>query len=108
MNYLAPGDVVLIPFPFEDSNELKRRPALVLKVEEELMLILLKITTKNKSDHNKGIWVKKNSDRGQYMGLTKDSFIDCSRQVQVPANEVIERIGFIDEDGLDQVLYFCE
>ena len=104
MSLHEPGDVVRLPFPYEeDSTKLKPRPALILRVEGKLRLALLKITGTNKSDTNQGMWVKKDSERGMLMGLTKDSFIDCSRIVEAFEYEVLETIGYMDESGFEQI-----
>lgn len=39
------GDVVIIPFPFSDLSETKRRPALVLANADETAVILCQITS---------------------------------------------------------------
>ena len=39
------GDVVVVPFPFSDLTQIKRRPALVLKDLPEEDLILCQITS---------------------------------------------------------------
>ncbi len=44
------GDVVVIPFPFSDLSQSKRRPALVLTTLDGDDAILCQITSKNISD----------------------------------------------------------
>lgn len=45
------GDVVVIPFPFSDLSQSKRRPALVLTVLQGNDLILCQITSKSVKDN---------------------------------------------------------
>jgi mRNA interferase MazF len=45
------GDIVVIPFPFPDLSQSKRRPALVLTVLQGNDLILCQITSKSVTDH---------------------------------------------------------
>jgi len=45
------GDVVVIPFPFSDLSQFKRRPALVLVVLQGDDLILCQITSKSIKDN---------------------------------------------------------
>ena len=42
---ICKGDVVVVPFPFSDLTQAKRRPALVLSVLEGDDLILCQITS---------------------------------------------------------------
>ncbi len=44
------GDVVVVPFPFSDLTQAKRRPALVLSVLEGDDLILCQITSQTIKD----------------------------------------------------------
>lgn len=44
------GDVVVIPFPFSDLSQAKRRPALILAVLPGDDLILCQITSQNARD----------------------------------------------------------
>lgn len=50
MEKLVKGDIVVIPFPFSDLSEAKRRPAMVVAKLEGNDLILCQITSKNTRD----------------------------------------------------------
>ncbi|WP_368489570.1 hypothetical protein [Clostridium sp. BJN0013] len=50
MGEFIEGDVVVVPFPFSDLSNSKRRPALVLANLEGYDLILSQITSKNICD----------------------------------------------------------
>ncbi|MEH2090107.1 type II toxin-antitoxin system PemK/MazF family toxin [Nostoc sp.] len=44
------GDVVIVPFPFSDLTQTKRRPALVIATLQGNDLILCQITSQSVSD----------------------------------------------------------
>lgn len=44
------GDIVVLPFPFSDLSDSKRRPALVLADLQDDDIILCQITSKNTKD----------------------------------------------------------
>lgn len=46
------GDVVVMPFPFSDLSDSKRRPALVLSDSQGDDVILCQITSKNTRDNS--------------------------------------------------------
>ena len=50
MEKFVKGDVVIIPFPFSDLSQAKRRPALVVAALEGDDLILCQITSQNIAD----------------------------------------------------------
>ncbi len=50
MEEFVKGDVVVVPFPFSDLSNAKRRPALVLVRLEGDDIILCQITSKNVKD----------------------------------------------------------
>jgi len=50
MEKFIKGDVVVIPFPFSDLTQSKRRPALVIAVLHGDDIILCQITSKNVTD----------------------------------------------------------
>jgi mRNA interferase MazF len=46
MNNLILGDIVLLKFPFTDGKTFKKRPALVIKEDEDGDIIVVRITSK--------------------------------------------------------------
>ena len=50
MERFVKGNVVIIPFPFSDLSDSKRRPALVLADLQGNDIILCQITSQNSSD----------------------------------------------------------
>jgi mRNA interferase MazF len=50
LELLVKGDVVVVPFPFSDLSQSKRRPALVIATLEGDDLILCQITSRSNRD----------------------------------------------------------
>ncbi|WP_235335003.1 MULTISPECIES: type II toxin-antitoxin system PemK/MazF family toxin [Aphanizomenon] len=50
MEEFIKGDVVIVPFPFSDLTQTKRRPALVIATLQGNDLILCQITSQSVSD----------------------------------------------------------
>lgn len=50
MEKFVRGDVVVVPFPFSDLTQLKRRPALIIAVLEGNDIILCQITSQKIKD----------------------------------------------------------
>jgi len=66
------GDVVVVPFPFSDLSQAKRRPALVLTNLEGDDLILCQITSQQVKDQYA---IKLDQEDFETAGLTKESTI---------------------------------
>ena len=58
------GDVVVVPFPFSDLSQAKRRPALVVTVLDGDDLLLCQITSQNVRDRYAIALADKDFDSG--------------------------------------------
>ena len=63
------GDVVVLPFPFSDLSDSKRRPALVVADLEGDDVILCQITSESRVDNYSIILMKNDFEQGN-LGLT--------------------------------------
>ena len=86
------GDVVVIPFPFSDLSQSKRRPALVLTVLQGNDLILCQITSKSVKD-NYAIPVDQNDFASGH--LNQESNIRPNRLFTADSQIILYRIGNI-------------
>ena len=84
------GDVVVIPFPFSDLSQSKRRPALVLSVLQGDDLILCQITSKSIKD-NYAIPVDENDFESG--SLNQESNIRPNRLFTADNHIILYRIG---------------
>jgi len=100
------GDVVVVPFTYTDSEGelvLKKRPGVILKEGPKLIFAIIQITKTNRTDGSTGMMVKRNSQRGMYMGLHFDSFINLGVIKRFHEKEILKIIGTLDVDGMDQL-----
>jgi mRNA interferase MazF len=95
------GDVVVIPFPFSDLSQSKRRPALVLAVLQGDDLILCQITSKSIKD-NYAIPV--DEDDFESGSLNQESNIRPNRLFTADNHIILYRIGNIKTIKLNQVI----
>lgn len=94
-------DVVVIPFPFSDLSQSKRRPALVLAVLQGDDLILCQITSKSIKD-NYAIPVDENDFESGSLNL--ESNIRPNRLFTADNHIILYRIGNIKIIKLNQVI----
>ena len=101
MGKFVKGDVVVIPFPFSDLSQSKRRPALVLTVLQGNDLILCQITSKNVKD-NYAIAVGENDFVAG--NLNHESNIRPNRLFTADSQIILYRIGQINKIKFAQVI----
>ena len=95
------GDVVVIPFPFSDLSQSKRRPALVLASLEGEDVILCQITSKSIRDNYAVSLDDTDFESG---GLKQMSNIRPNRLFTADTHIILYRIGNIRKEKLNQVV----
>jgi mRNA interferase MazF len=95
------GDVVVIPFPFSDLSQFKRRPALVIAQLRGDDTILCQITSKNITDD----YSLPINDTDFLSGtLDQSSNIRPNRLFTADSHIILYRIGRIKEEKLHQIV----
>jgi mRNA interferase MazF len=95
------GDVVVVPFPFSDLSQSKRRPALVITPLEGNDNILCQITSKNIRDNYAVSVEDLDFESG---GLKQTSNIRPNRLFTADNQIILYRLGSIKKDKLTQVV----
>jgi len=95
------GDVVVVPFPFSDLTQAKRRPALVLSVLEGDDLILCQITSQFVRDNYAISLEDKDFGTGS---LKQPSNIRPNRIFTADSHIVLYRIGTLKPSKLSEVI----
>ena len=85
------GDIVLVPFPFTDLTGNKNRPAVILNVSEEDVLVCF-ITTQVKWKTEYDIFVKPTV----LNGLKKPSVIRLNKLTTLDKELILGRLGVLD------------
>lgn len=95
------GDVVVIPFPFSDLSQSKRRPALIIAALEGDDIILCQITSKTIKDIYAISIADSDFDAGN---LKQPGNIRPNRLFTADNRIILYRIGHVNNDKLNQVV----
>ncbi len=101
MEKFVKGDVVVVPFPFSDLTEAKRRPALVLAQLDGEDVILCQITSQQFTDRYA---VPINESDFEEGSLRKISNIRPNRIFTADCKIILYKAGRIKFDKIDKVL----
>jgi mRNA interferase MazF len=100
MEAFVKGDVVVVPFPFSDLSQAKRRPALVIRNFGE-DLLLAQITSKN-IKNNFAIQLAdpdfKEGSLKLVSNIRPEKLFTCSK------NLILYKVGSINEAKLEEIL----
>lgn len=95
------GDVVVVPFPFSDLTEAKRRPALVITSLDGDDVILCQITSKELKDNYSLLLQDSDFQAG---GLKQLSNIRPNRLFTADSHIILYRIGNLKSEKIAEVL----
>jgi mRNA interferase MazF len=95
------GDVVVVPFPFSDLTQAKRRPALVVSTLEGDDLILCQITSQFVRDNYAVSLNDKDFETG---GLKQGSNVRPNRIFTADSHIVLYRVGGIRREKLNEII----
>lgn len=93
------GDVVLVPFPFSDTETTKKRPAVIVQsnsFNRKLDTVIVAQITSNISRANKEpsqLLVKIGTPEGRLTGLLHDSAVKCETLATISKNKLLRTIG---------------
>lgn len=102
MTAFVKGDVVVLPFPYSDLSQVKRRPALVVGLSSRGDIILCQITSKNVAD---GDAVSLNSTDFASGALSRPSNIRPNKLFTADSQTVLYQVGTVKQPLLDDVIH---
>lgn len=95
------GDVVVVPFPFSDLTQSKRRPAIVISAVDGDDLILCQITSQSIKDNYAILLNDKDFEVGS---LKQSSNVRPNRIFTADSHIVLYRIGNLKQDKLNKII----
>lgn len=101
MEKFIKGDIVVLPFPFSDLTEAKRRPALVLAELEGTDRILCQITSQKFEDRHAVSIDESDFEEGS---LRKRSNVRPNRIFTADSKIILYKAGHIKSSKIDEVV----
>ena len=101
MEGLVEGDIVVVPFPFSNLTESKRRPALILRVLAGDDLILCQITSKARHDNYSIPLLAHDFQNGS---LKLASFLRPNRLLTTDKVVVLYRVATVTREKLGEAV----
>ena len=101
MAKLVKGDVVVVPFPFSDLSQAKRRPALVVSKLEGDDVILCQITSQSIKDNYAIPLDDKDFETGS---LKQPSNIRPNRIFTADSHIVLYKVGNLTKEKLNEII----
>ncbi len=100
MDRFVKGDIVVVPFPFSNISQSKKRPALVIANIEGSDLILSQITSQSISDSDAIRIVDNDFDEGSLM---KTSNIRPNKIFTADKSIILYRAGHLTNEKTEEV-----
>jgi mRNA interferase MazF len=100
MGGLVKGDIVVVPYPFSDLTQTKRRPALVVASAGGDDLILCQMTSRHKQDRYALLLDPVNLKIGS---LNQQGYIRPNRLFTADKQIILYRIGSLKDDVMRAV-----
>jgi mRNA interferase MazF len=101
MERFIKGDVVILPFPFSDLSQTKRRPALVINQLDGNDLILCAITSQIKLD--KYAVAIENNDFASG-SLNRNSYVRVNRLFTAENKIIAYKIGYLKPQKITEII----
>lgn len=101
MERFVKGDVVVIPFPFSDLSQAKKRPAMVVTRLEGQDVILCQITSQDVQDQY-AIPIEKNDF--QEGSFKQTSNIRPNRLFTADSSIVLYKVGHLKNEKIQQIV----
>jgi len=102
MGKFVKGEIVVIPFPFSDLSNQKRRPALVVTSLQGTDIILCQITSQNSAKDKYSIPITQNDFKQGT--LKNNSYVRPNRLFTADSNIVNYSVGVLKSTTLNKII----
>ncbi|MDO8841422.1 MAG: type II toxin-antitoxin system PemK/MazF family toxin [Methanocalculus sp.] len=102
MNPYRPRDVVIVPFPFQQGEGKKNRPAVVLAVESDQLL--LAPCTRRPADGISAVKIDLEDFEEGGLDLFEESSVLIAHHAKVPVKKVVKKKGRLNEDTFNSII----
>jgi mRNA interferase MazF len=101
MEEFVKGQIVVVPFPFSDLSDLKKRPAMVISSLEGNNIILAQITSKYRTEKYSLLVKTEDFQEGK---LIIDSFVNCDKIFTLDKGIILDSVGRLCFDKTHKVI----
>jgi mRNA interferase MazF len=101
MERFIKGDVVVLPFPFSDLSQTKRRPALVINQLDGDDLILCAITSQTKLDKY-AVSIENNDFASG--SLNRTSYVRVNRLFTAENKIIVYKVGHLKSQKIGEII----
>ena len=101
MEGFVKGDIIVIEFPFSDLKNVKRRPALVVKIPKGKDMIVAQITG---SSYELSVEIAIHGSDFKQGSLKRDSFVRIDKIASIEKSLIKYKIGSLKQDKLNYII----
>jgi len=101
MERLVRGDIIVVEFPFSDLKNVKRRPALVVKIPKGEDIIVAQITG---SSYEPSVEIVTHEGDFKQGNLKRDSFVRIDKIASIEKSLIKYRAGSLKREKFSQIL----
>jgi mRNA interferase MazF len=101
MEEFVKGQIVVVPFPFSDLSDFKKRPAVVISSLKGNNLILAQVTSKERTARYSLEIKTSDFETG---GLYIDSFVNCDKIFTLDKSIILDSVGNLSFDKTTEII----
>lgn len=101
MERFVKGDIIIIDFPFSNLMQVKRRPALIIKVPRGEDVIICQITAESQE---KDVEISLKNNEFVKGGLRRDSYVRIDKITTIRRTRIKYKIGSLKPEKFKEII----